>query len=416
MSGKRRVVVTGTGILSPLGGGKKAIWEALCEGRSGIELMQCFDTEPFDVKIAGEVKGFDAEEYFDRRTARRLDRFTQFAIITSEEALADSGIEMNKEDPRRVGCIIGTGIGGLHTIEEQHLNMLQRGVNRVSPIMIPKLMCNAAAGIVSMRLGCFGPSMSISSACASGSNAIGEAFRSVRAGISDVMICGGSEAALTPMGVGGFQNMKALSKQNDRPHEACRPFDANRDGFVVAEGAGILVLEELERARKRGAEIFAEVLGYGCATDAYHITLPEPQGRGAKDAMLATFYDSGCVLDDVDYINAHGTGTPAGDDIEAKAIYSVFGEKAKDIPVSSTKSMIGHLLGASGPVESIFCIWAMKHGVIPPTINFETPDPECCGLDFVPNTAREIPVRLALNNSFGFGGHNVGLLLGRFEG
>lgn len=416
MTGNRRVVVTGVGAVTPLGSNKAEVWKALCEGKSGIGPIKSFDTTPYEVNFAGEVPDFDPESYFDRRNARRLDRFCQFAVIAADQAIQEAGIDVAKEDPRRIGCIIGTGIGGLHEIEEQHLVLLNKGNERVSPLMIPKLMCNAAAGTVSIRHGFRGPSFSVSSACASGSNAIGEAFHAVRDGVSDVMICGGSEAAITPMGLAGFENMKALSKRKDDPTRASRPFDRTRDGFVMAEGAGILVIEELEHARKRGANILCEMLGYGASSDASHITLPQPEGRGAQDAMRATLSDAGCSPDAVDYINAHGTSTPAGDDIEAKAIVGVFGERAKRIPVSSTKSMIGHLLGASGAVEGVVCVWSIVHGVITPTINLTEPDPECCGLDFVPGQAREAKVTRVMNNSFGFGGHNVGLLLGRFEG
>lgn len=416
MSEKRRVVITGAGIVCPLGSDKKTVWDSMCAGRSGVGPIQCFDVDEFEVKIAGEVLDFDPVAYFGVRPARRLDRFSQFAIFASKQALDESGLDLEKENRKRIGCIIGTGIGGLHEIESQHHIMLDKGIYRVSPLMIPKLMCNAAAGVVSIELGLMGPSMSVSSACASGSNGIGEALDMIRHGVCDVMVCGGSEAALTPMGLAGFQNIKALSKRNDEPQRASRPFDSDRDGFVMAEGAGVIVLEELEHARQRGATIQAELVGYGSSSDASHITSPEPDGRGARDAMLATLQDAGMNPDDIDYINAHGTSTPAGDDIEAKAIVKVFGDRARCVPISSTKSMMGHLLGASGSAEGVFCVWAIMHGVLPPTINLDTPDPECCGLDFVPNQAREVPIRTAMNNSFGFGGHNVGLIFKKFEG
>jgi 3-oxoacyl-[acyl-carrier-protein] synthase II len=416
VSSGRRVVITGTGVLSPLGIGKQTVWPALKEGRSGIREIAGFDTAPFQVRIAGELPGYDPEAHFDRRSARRIDLFTQYAIVAAREAVEESGLDLEKEDLTRIGSIIGTGIGGLHTIETQHLLLLEKGVDRVSPLMIPKLMCNAAAGTVSIQWGLKGPSFSVSSACASGSNAIGEAFHAIRQGHADMMVAGGSEAAVTPMGLAGFQNIKALSKRNDEPERASRPFDRGRDGFVMAEGAGIMILEELEHARKRGANILAEMLGYGASSDASHITLPDPNGRGAQDAMRATLADGGCNTDEIDYINAHGTSTPAGDDIEAKAVVSVFGERAKKIPVSSTKSMIGHLLGASGAVEGLVCVWSIQDGVVTPTINLDDPDPECCDLDFVPHESREAAVRRVMNNSFGFGGHNVGLLLGKFEG
>jgi 3-oxoacyl-[acyl-carrier-protein] synthase II len=316
----------------------------------------------------------------------------------------------------RIGAFIGTGIGGLHEIEAQHTRLMRSGPKRTSPLMIPKLMTNAAAGQVAMRLGILGPTMSCSSACASASHAIGEALQSIRYGMADVQICGGAEAAITPMGLSGFQQMKAISTRNDTPDNASRPFHVNRDGFVMAEGGAILVLEELERARARGAKIVAEVVGYGASSDAYHITLPEPDGRGAATAMRCALADAQTAPADVDYINAHGTGTPAGDGVEAKAIVSVFGESAMSVAVSSSKSMFGHTLGASGALESAVCLWAMAENVCPPTINLDEPDPECCGLNFVPITAQEREINIAVNNSFGFGGHNVSLVFRRFAG
>jgi len=366
--------------------------------------------------LAGEISDFEPLNYFTKRELSRLDRFVQFALVAADSAIKDAGLDLDREDRRRIGAYIGTGIGGLHEIEAQHTRLLQSGPNRTSPLMIPKLMTNAAAGQVAMRTGLLGPTMSCSSACASASHAIGEAFQSIRYGMADVQLCGGSEAAITPMGLSGFQQMKALSTRNDEPERASRPFDANRDGFVMAEGGAILVLEELEHARKRGADILAEIVGYGASSDAYHITLPEPEGRGAARAMLNAMADAALNPQDIDYINAHGTATPAGDDVEAKAICAVFGDHAKKLAVSSSKSIFGHLLGASGALESAVCIWAMGDNVCPPTINLEDPDPECCGLNFVPLQAQERPVNAVLNNSFGFGGHNVSLLFHKFAG
>jgi len=415
MSG-RRVVVTGVGVVSPVGTSKETAWPAVREGRSGIRRITLFDTSAYDVHIAGEISDFEPLNYFTKRELSRLDRFVQFALVAADSAIKDAGLDLDREDRRRIGAYIGTGIGGLHEIEAQHTRLLQSGPNRTSPLMIPKLMTNAAAGQVAMRTGLLGPTMSCSSACASASHAIGEAFQSIRYGMADVQLCGGSEAAITPMGLSGFQQMKALSTRNDEPERASRPFDANRDGFVMAEGGAILVLEELEHARKRGADILAEIVGYGASSDAYHITLPEPEGRGAARAMLNAMADAALNPQDIDYINAHGTATPAGDDVEAKAICAVFGDHAKKLAVSSSKSIFGHLLGASGALESAVCIWAMGDNVCPPTINLEDPDPECCGLNFVPLQAQERPVNAVLNNSFGFGGHNVSLLFHKFAG
>jgi len=412
----RRVVVTGIGVLSPVGHSEQVAWPALCEGRSGVKTISSFDTSDFDVHIAGEIADYDPLDHFTKRELGRLDRFVQFALVAGDSALADSGLDLDREDLRRVGAFVGTGIGGLHTIEEQHTRLMQSGPGRTSPLMIPKLMTNAAAGQVAMRLGIHGPSMSCSSACASGSHAIGEAFHSIRAGMAEVQFCGGSEAAITPMGLSGFQQMKALSTRNDDPPNASRPFHANRDGFVMAEGATVLVLEELEHARKRSASIMAELVGYGSSTDAYHITLPEPDGKGAALAMKNALDDAGMNPEQIDYVNAHGTGTPAGDSVEVKAILSLFGDHAKKLAVSSSKSMTGHLLGASGALESAICLWALRDGVCPPTINLDELDPECRGLNFVPLKAQERKIDAVMNNSFGFGGHNVTLVFRSFTG
>ncbi len=412
----RRVVVTGIGVVSPVGSSKDTAWPAVREGRSGIGPIKGFDTSDYSVHIAGEVNDFDPLDHFSKRELNRLDRFVQFALVAADCALQDAALDIEGEDLRRVGAYIGTGIGGLHEIEAQHTRLLRSGPNRTSPLMIPKLMTNAAAGQVAMRYGLLGPSMSVSSACASASHAIGEAGDCIRNGMADVQICGGSEAAITPMGLSGFQQMRALSTRNDDPKAASRPFDLNRDGFVMAEGAGVLILEELEHASKRGASILAELIGYGASSDAYHITLPEPDGRGAARAMANALADAGVEPEEVDYINAHGTSTPAGDDVEAKAIVSVFGDAARDLAVSSSKSIFGHLLGASGALESAVCIWAIQDDIAPPTINLTDPDPECCGLNFVPHQAQERPIEVAISNSFGFGGHNVSLVIRQFDG
>mgnify|MGYP006293634757 CR=1 FL=1 len=412
----RRVVVTGLGIVSPVGNNKKSAWEAICSGQSGIGQIEAFDVSDYYVRIAGEVRDFDPLEYATRRRVRRMDRFVQFAIGASEAALEQSGLLESDPDAKQVGCYIGTGIGGLHTIEEQHSKLLESGPTRTSPLMIPKLMTNAAAGQVSIRHGFAGPSLSVSSACASGSNAIGEAFETIRTGVCDAQVCGGSEAAVTPMGLSGFQQLKALSKRNDEPEKASRPFDKDRDGFVMAEGAGILVLESLEHAGNRGAEILCELAGYGSSSDAYHMTLPCEGGTGARQAMLNALEDAGMGPEDISYINAHGTGTPAGDDIEARAIAEVFDDYTDEVAVSSSKSIFGHLLGASGALESTVCIWAMQDGVCPPTINLDNVDPECGDLNFVPHEAQTRTIKAAMNNSFGFGGHNVCLIFKQFQG
>jgi 3-oxoacyl-[acyl-carrier-protein] synthase II len=410
----RRVVATGIGAVCPVGVGNEQIWQAVRDGLSGIGLISSFDTSDFEVHIAGEVTGFDPLAYFSKRELQRLDRFVQFAMVAAKQAVAQAQLNLATEDRTRIGTYIGTGIGGLETIEAQHARLLAGGPGRTSPLMIPKLMTNAASGQVAMHMGLLGPSMSCSSACASASHAIGEALQSIRHGMADVQLCGGSEAAITPMGLSGFQQMKALSTRNDQPTAASRPFDANRDGFVMSEGAAILVLEELGHAQARDAPILAELCGYGASSDAYHITLPEPDGRGAARAMSNALADAAMTPDRIDYINAHGTGTPAGDDVEAKAIVSVFGEQAATVPVSSTKSVFGHLLGASGALESAVCLWALQEGVCPPTINLIDPDPECCGLNFVPLVAQKHELNAVLNNSFGFGGHNVSLIFCRF--
>ena len=413
---RRRAVVTGVGIVSPLGNDRETAWPAICAGRSGIRLIQSFDTSSgFSVRIAGEVRDFDPLKYVTKREVRRMDRFALFAIAASEQAITSSRVLEGVANRERIGVFVGSGIGGLPELESQHTKLIQQGPDRVSALTIPKLMSNAAAGPVSIRYGLRGPSMSVSSACASSSNAIGEAFESIRRGTVDVQVCGGAEAAVTPLGLSGFMQLKALSTRNDEPEKASRPFEKNRDGFVMAEGAGILVLEALEVATARGAPILAELVGYGASSDASHMTLPDPEGKGAARAMRNSLDDAGMQPQDISYINAHGTGTPAGDDIEAKAICQVFGDYAREVPVSSSKSMFGHLLGASGALESAVCIWALQDNICPPTINLDEPDPECCGLNFVPHHSQKRPLNAVMNNSFGFGGHNVALIFKQYK-
>ncbi len=413
--GTRRVVVTGMGAVTPLGLDRKVFWEAVREGQSGIGPIEGFDTSGYAVNIAGEAADFDPLQYFPKREVRRVDRFSQFAIAAAQQAIEESGLAGAGYEPERVGVYIGTGIGGLMEIETQHSKLIEAGPRRVSPLMIPKLMTNAAAGMVSIKHGFKGPSFSVSSACASGSNAIGEAFDSIRNARVEAQVCGGAEAAVTPMGLSGFIQAKALSKRNDEPQKASRPFDSDRDGFVMAEGAAILVLESLEHARSRGAEILAEMAGYGGSSDAYHMTLPCEDGSGAQKAMERALEDACLNREEVSYINAHGTSTPAGDDIEAKAIGRVFGSHAPNLAVSSSKSMFGHLLGASGALESVVCVQSIVENLCPPTINLDNPDPACGELNFVPHHAQQRPVKAVMNNSFGFGGHNVAMLFKKFE-
>lgn len=413
MIDRRRVVITGLGALTPLGLDVPAFWEGLMSGASGIGPITLFDASEFTSRIAGEVSEFAEGDFFHVRDSKRLDRFSQLAMVASMEAMKHSGIDMEKEDPRRCGAIIGSGIGGLKEIEDQHTRLMQRGPSKLSAFMVPKLMMNAAGGQVSIHMGLQGPNMAVASACASATNAIGEAARIVAYGDADVMLAGGSEAAVTPLGLGGFCALRAVSTRNDDPTHASRPFDADRDGFVLAEGAGVLVLEEYEHARARGAEIYAELAGYAATSDAYHLTAPEPGGTGAARAMSEAIRSAGLDVADVTYINAHGTATELNDAMETAAIKSVFGDSARSLVVSSTKSMTGHLLGASGGIELIACVLAIKNGVVPPTTNLDTPDP-VCDLDYVPNEAREMPVTVALSNSFGFGGHNACALVRKF--
>jgi 3-oxoacyl-[acyl-carrier-protein] synthase II len=408
----RRVVITGMGVVTPLAADLKSYWDGLLAGKSGIGLIEQIDTKDFKVKFGGEVKNWVPEKFFDSRAVRRMDRFSQFAMVAALEAIKDAGFDVAKEDPFRCGAIVGSGIGGLNEYEEQHTKFLQGGGPRgVSPFVIPKMMPNAAPGNISIHFGLAGPSRAVSTACASAADAISDALRTIQLDDADVMVTGGAEAAITYMGLGGFVSARALSLRNDNPQAASRPFDKERDGFVLSEGAGILVIEELEHARKRGAPIYAELLGAGSSSDAYNITAPHPEGIGASRAMQLALKSAHLNPADIDYINAHGTSTDLGDAAETLAVKKVFGAHAKKLAISSTKSMIGHLLGASGGVELVATVMSIKHGVVHPTINLDTPDP-ACDLDYVPKTARKMPVRYALSNSFGFGGHNASLVVG----
>lgn len=411
----RRVVITGLGVVTPLGNDVKTFWQRILAGCSGIAPVSRFDVSNFDVRFGGECREFNPEEYIDRKQAKRIDRFAQFAIAASMQAAKDSGIDFAGEAPDRVGVIIGSGIGGLMELEDQHIRMLEKGPDKISAFTIPKLMVNAASGNVSILFGAQGPSMAVATACASAANAIADAAKAIARDEADVMFTGGSEAALTPLGLAAFAAMKALSSRNDDPQRASRPFDKDRDGFVMGEGAGIVVVEDLERARKRGANIYAEIVGSGVSSDAYHITQPESEGKGGAKAVRMALRSAGLNPADVQYINAHGTSTPLGDIAETKGAKAVFGEHARKLAISSTKSNIGHLLGASGGVELVATVLAIRDQVAPPTINLNTPDPEC-DLDYVPNTPRAMKIDVAMSNSFGFGGHNASLLVRRFVG
>jgi len=411
---RRRVVITGMGCISALAESVDELFNALCEGRSGVSTITSFDTSAYPVHFGGEIKNFDVTKYIDRREAKRMDRFSEFAVAAAIQAVKDSGVDFAKEDPYRVGAIVGTGIGGIKEIEEQHLRLLEKGPSKVSPFCVPRLMSNAASGNIAIQFGLRGPSFAVSSACASGNHTIGEAFWNVATGRSDIILTGGSEAACTPIGLGSFCAARSLSTRNDSPQTASRPFDRDRDGFVLAEGAGILVLEDMEHARKRGAKIYGEVLGYAATDDGYHITAPLPDGAGAAMAMKLALADAKINPDGVDYINAHGTSTELNDIAESTAIKAVFGEQAYKIPVSSTKSCLGHMLGATAAVELIATIKAINHSLIPPTINLDNQDERCdLKMDYVPLKAREAKVNVALSNSFGFGGHNACIIVGR---
>ncbi len=413
---KRRVVVTGLGALTPVGNDVATTWSALLSGVSGAGPITKFDPAAFDVRFACELKGFDPLAFMDRKDAKRADPYTQYAVATSVQAMRDAGLgEGQGYDPERTGVIIGSGIGGLSSFEAQHDVYRERGPSKISPFFIPMFIADIAAGIVSMQFQAKGPNYATVSACATSAHAIGDAYRTIQYGDADVMITGGAEATVTPMAIGGFANMRALSVRNDEYATASRPFDATRDGFVMGEGSATVVLEDLEHARRRGARIYGEVVGYGATADAYHLTSPAPGGEGAQRAMRRAIGDAGIAPGDVQYINAHGTSTPANDLNETKAIKAVFGDKAGAVNVSSTKGSTGHMLGAAGAVEFMICSLTVQQGKIPPTINYRTPDPEC-DLNYTPNKAVDRPVTIALSNSFGFGGHNVSLAVRRFEG
>ena len=406
----RRVVITGVGAVSPLGTGNDTNWDALMNGKSGIRTITRFDASDLPVKIAGEVAGFNPEDFIDKKEIKKMDLFIQYAMGAAHFAMEDSGLVINEENAERVGVLVGSGLGGLPAIERYHLALQDGGYKKISPFFIPMLIINLAPGHISIRYGAKGPNISSVSACATGTHSIGDAYHIIKRGDADAMIAGGTESTVTPLGIGGFAVMKALSdSRNDEPEKASRPFDKSRDGFVLAEGAGIVVMEEYEAAKKRGAKIYAEVVGYGLTGDAYHMTAPAAGGEGAARCMKMALKNAGVNPEQVTYINAHGTSTPFNDLNESLAIKSVFGEHAKKLMVSSTKSMTGHLLGAAGGLEAVFCCLAMEKGVVPPTINYVEPDPEC-DLDYVPNTARQATVEYAMSNSLGFGGTNATLL------
>lgn len=410
---KHRVVVTGMGAVTALGRELDEFWNNLMQGKSGVSLVESFDVSEYPTRIAASVKDFNPEDYVDRKEARKMDRFVQFAVAAATNAIKDSGLNISEDaDPERVGVMIGSGIGGLGTWEDQHDLLLQKGPKRVSPFFIPMMIANMASGHVSILFGAKGPNSTAVTACATGTHSIGDSYKLIQRGDADVMICGGAEATIRPMGMAGFCSMRAMSTRNDEPEKASRPFDSERDGFVMGEGSGILILESLEHAQKRGAKIYGEVIGYGLSADAHHMTEPDP--NGPERCMKMAIRDAGIDPTEVDYINAHGTSTPVGDRSETIAIKNAFGEHAYKLAVSSTKSMTGHLLGAAGGVEAVICALTLNNGKIPPTINLEHPDPEC-DLDYVPNVAREADVKIAMSNSFGFGGHNATLILKKFE-
>lgn len=419
MQNKRRVVVTGLGAITPTGNTIEQFWKAVLEGKSGVRRLACFDPTHFTTKIAAEVKDFDPSAYLSPKEVRRMDRFVQFAVCSAKMAMADSGIALDKEDRNKIGVLIGSGIGGLHTVEAEHRQFIalgpEKGPDRISPFLIPMLIVNMASGQVSITMGLKGPNSAVATACATSNHAIGDALRIIQRGEADVMVCGGSEAAITHMGFGGFCALKALSSAyNDNPEKASRPFDKNRDGFIMGEGAGIVILEEAERAMKRNAKIYCELVGYGMSGDAYHMTAPDPEGDGGVRCMRAAIKDAGLKLQDIDYINAHGTSTLYNDKIETAAIKKVFGSHSCKLAVSSTKSVMGHLLGAAGGVELIVAALTIKDGIIPPTINYETPDPDC-DLDYVPNKPRGAKVNVVMSNALGFGGHNAALIVRKFR-
>lgn len=410
----RRVVITGIGVISPIGTGKQEYFDGLKEGKCGVDYITRFNTEGFETKIAAEVKDFDPARYMDKKESRRMDRFTQYAVAATKMAVEDAELNIESVDNNRFGVCIGSGIGGMETFEAQYDILKEKGPRRVSPFMIPMMISNIAVGNISIAFNAKGPNTTIVTACASSTNAIGEAFKTIQRGAADIMISGGAEASITRLSLAGFNAMKALSTRNEDPATASRPFDKDRDGFIMGEGAGILIIEELDHAIKRGGRIYGEIVGYGATGDAYHITAPDPDADGAYRAMLLAIQDAGIEADEIDYINAHGTSTDLNDRLETLAIKRLLGNKAYKVAISSTKSMTGHLLGAAGAIEAIACLMAINEGIIPPTINYTTPD-ENCDLDYVPNKAREMEVKYALSNSLGFGGHNATILLKKYE-
>ena len=410
---RKRVVITGLGLVIPTGIGVETAWRNVCEGKSGIGRLTRFDPNSHETKISAEVKGFNPENYIEKKEIKKMDLFIQYALAATKEAVEDSQLKITAENAEQVGVIVGTGLGGLPTIEKYHQILLEKGPGRISPFFIPMLIANMASGQIAIQFGVKGPNSCIVTACATGAHCIGDAYRAIVYGDAKAIIAGGTEANITPLTVGGFNAMKAISTRNDEPEKASRPFEKNRDGFVVAEGAGILILEDLEFALNRGARIHAEIVGYGYTGDAYHITAPSPNGEGAARCMRMAIRDAGLKPEEIDHINAHGTSTPLNDATETQAVKAVFGEHAKKVPISATKSMTGHLLGAAGSTEAIFTTLSLRDGILPPTINYEEPDPEC-DLDYVPNVARRKPIQVAMSNAFGFGGTNATLILKKY--
>jgi len=412
---RKRVVITGLGVVIPIGIGVQTAWKNVCEGRSGIGHLTRFDPTGFETKIAGEVKGFIPENYIEKKEIKKMDLFIQYALAAAQEAVEDSQLRITPENSEQIGVIVGTGLGGLPTIEKYHRVLMEKGPGRITPFFIPMLIANLASGQIAIRFGAKGPNTCVVTACATGAHCIGDAFRVIMYGDAKAIIAGGTEANITPLTIGGFNSMKALSTRNGEPEKASRPFEKNRDGFVVAEGAGILILEELEFALNRGARIYSEIVGYGYTGDAYHITAPSPDGEGAARCMRMAMRDAGLNPEEIDYINAHGTSTPLNDATETQAIKAVFGKLAKKVPISATKSMTGHLLGAAGSTEAIFTNLSIRDGIFPPTINYDEPDPEC-DLDYVPNVARRKSIQTAMSNAFGFGGTNATVIFKKYTG
>ncbi|HEY8995563.1 MAG TPA: beta-ketoacyl-ACP synthase II [Lacunisphaera sp.] len=412
VSSNRRVVVTGMGVVASLGHNVADFWSAILAGKCGIDRVSLFDAKDYSCQIGAEVRGFDPAAHMDPKEVRRNDRYTHFGFCAAKQAVADAKLDLTKQDLDRIGVIIGSGIGGMWTIETQHKVLLERGPRKVSPFMIPALISNMCSGLVAIELGARGPNFSVVSACATATHAIGESFRMIRGGEADVMVCGGAEAAITPLAYAGFCSMKAMSTNNDNPQKASRPFDLNRDGFIMGEGSGVLVIESLEHAQARGAHIYCELAGYAATCDAFHITQPDPEGKGLSQAMSRALKDARVAPDQIDYINAHGTSTPYNDKFETLAIKKVFGEAARKVMISSTKSMTGHLLGAAGGIEAVISVKTIESGEVPPTINYETPDPDC-DLDYVPNVKRSATVNTVLTNNLGFGGQNAALVFRR---